>query len=229
MNRIDRLFGIVTLLQSKKYVSAEKISDTFQISVRTVYRDMKALYELGIPVSFEQPKGYYIMQGYFIPPVAFTSEEANALLLTESLVTAFTDKSIRKHYASALNKVKAGLRHSQKEKLDILNDNMGVQFPSCMQSDFEYLGTVQEAIISKQILEIGYKNLKEEISKRRVEPIGLIFYALSWHLIGWCHMRKDYRDFRVTRITSIQNLELEFTKKDHIQIGEYMKELPVEY
>ena len=80
MNRMDRLLGIVTLLQSKKYVPAEKIADKYNISVRTVYRDVKALVELGIPVSFEPNRGYFVVQGYFLPPVAFSSEEANALL-----------------------------------------------------------------------------------------------------------------------------------------------------
>ena len=86
MNRIDRLFGILTFLQSKKYVPAEKIADRFGISIRTVYRDIKALCEQGIPVSFEANRGYFIVQGYFIPPVSFTSEEANALLDRKSVV-----------------------------------------------------------------------------------------------------------------------------------------------
>src|SRR5437868_15167126 len=110
MNRIDRLFGILTLLQSKKYVTAEKIADKFYISVRTVYRDIKALGEQGIPVSFEQGRGYFIVQCYFLPPVAFSSEEANDLLLMEQVVKGFADKSIRIHYSNALNKIKAVLR-----------------------------------------------------------------------------------------------------------------------
>ena len=89
MNRIDRLFGILTLLQSKKYVPAEKIAERFGISVRTVYRDIKALGEQGIPVSFEQHRGYFIVQGYFLPPVSFSTEEANALLLVQSMVSGF--------------------------------------------------------------------------------------------------------------------------------------------
>jgi predicted DNA-binding transcriptional regulator YafY len=93
MNRIDRLLGIVTFLQTKKYVQAEKIAVKFDISIRTVYRDIKALSELGIPVSFENSKGYFLVQGYFLPPVSFTNEEANALLLTEALVYGFADRN----------------------------------------------------------------------------------------------------------------------------------------
>src|SRR5262245_30576982 len=98
MNRIDRLLGVLTLLQSKKYVTAEKIAEKFHTSVRTVYRDVKALTELGIPVSFEAQRGYFVVQGYFLPPVSFSTEEANALLLSESLVYGFADRSIQTHY-----------------------------------------------------------------------------------------------------------------------------------
>jgi len=229
MNRIDRLFGILTLLQSKKFVTAEKIADKFQISVRTVYRDIKALGEQGIPVSFEQSKGYFIVQGYFLPPVAFNSEEANALLLMESMVFGFTDKSIHTHYTNALNKIKSVLRHSQKEKLEFLAEQTRYQFPSCMGNDYEYLSILQSAVSSKNIIEFDYKNNKEEISRRQAEPIGLIFYAFSWHLIAWCNLRNDYRDFKVSRILKIKNTDLPFNKKDHISLNDYMKMLPVNY
>src|ERR1044071_5148751 len=106
MNRIDRLFGILTLLQSKKYVTAEQIACRFEMSIRTVYRDIKALGESGIPVSFEPTKGYYIVQGYFLPPVSFSTEEANALMFMEAIAYGFSDKSIQTHYSNALTKVK---------------------------------------------------------------------------------------------------------------------------
>ena len=229
MNRIDRLLGILTLLQSKKYVPAEKIADKFHISVRTVYRDVKALVELGFPVSFETGRGYFVVHGYFLPPVAFSSEEANALVLTESLVYGFADKSIQTHYSNALNKVKAVLRSSQKEKLDILNDSIKMQMHPNHILNFDYLSLLQQAISNKTIVEIDYKNLKDENSKRQVECIGLIFYAFSWHLIGWCHSRKDYRDFKISRISKLKDTSLPFKKTSHIEVSEYMKSLPVNY
>lgn len=229
MNRIDRLFGIMTLLQSKRYVPAEKIADKFDISVRTVYRDIKALVEQGIPVSFEPTKGYFIVQGYFLPPVAFNSDEANALLLMEPVVYAFTDKSIQTHYSNALNKVKAILRFSQKEKLEQLRQNIKLQLPPCFNNDYEYLSLIQQAISAKSILIFDYKNNKEEVSRRQAEPIGLIFYAMSWHLIAWCHLRNDYRDFKVSRILTITNTGMAFQKADHIEVNDYMKSLPVNY
>lgn len=229
MNRIDRLFGILTFLQSKKYVPAEKIAEKFKISVRTVYRDIKALCEQGIPISFEQHKGYFVVQGYFLPPVSFSSEEANALLLMEGLVNGFADKSIKTHYSNLLNKVKTVLRSSQKEKLELLDNKIKLQLPSCVINDFEYLSSLQNSISSKCIVDLDYKNNKEEVSKRQVEPIGLIFYAFSWHLIAWCHIRNDYRDFKVSRILKVTSPGSPFKKTDHIDLNDYMKLLPVNY
>ena len=229
MNRIDRLFGILTLLQSKKYVPAEKIAEKFKISVRTVYRDVKALCEQGIPVSFEQNRGYFVVQGYFLPPVSFSSEEANALLLMEGLVNSFADKSIKTHYSNLLNKVKTVLRSSQKEKLELLDNKIKLQLPPCTINDFEYLATLQNAISSRTIVELDYKNNKEEVSKRQVEPIGLVFYAFSWHLISRCHIRNDYRDFKVSRILKVTSPGWPFKKADHIELNDYMKLLPVNY
>lgn len=229
MNRIDRLFAILTLIQSRKYTPVEKISDKFRISVRTVYRDIKALGESGIPISFEPSKGYFIMQGYFLPPVAFSTEEANALLLVESVAHGFTDHSIRANYTNALNKVKSILKYSQKEKIDTLSNNIRFQLHPEIKYDFEYLSVLQEAISNKVILDISYKNNADEQSRRQVEAIGLIFYAFNWHLIAWCHQRNEYRDFRVSRIVKLSNTELPFKKKDHMELNDYMKQLPVNY
>lgn len=230
MNRIDRLFGILLLLQTKKYISADKIADQFQISTRTVYRDIKALLEQGVPISFEQPKGYYIVQGYFLPPVSFSSDEANALLIMERLVSRFADKSIFTNYTSALNKVKAVLKHSQKEKLELLNESIKFQLNhELLNDEFDHLADLQNAISGRCIIEIDYQNQNKEGSKRKVEAIGLIFYAYNWHLIAWCHLRKEYRDFRVSRIIKVQNLNVPFTKTDHMPVSEYMKLLPVNY
>lgn len=229
MNRIDRLFGILVLLQSRKYVTAEKIANQYGISIRTVYRDMKALSEQGIPLSFEVQKGYFIVQGYFLPPISFNSDEANALLLMERFLTGFADRSISQHYTSALDKVKNVLRTAQKEKFEALNENIKLQLPERLKNDFEYLSILQNAISTHCIIEIGYKNNKQEESTRYLEAIGLVFYAFSWHLIAWCQLRNAYRDFKVAQILFLNNTGLPFKKTDHILLADYMKLLPVNY
>ncbi|MEO5594473.1 MAG: YafY family protein [Chitinophagaceae bacterium] len=229
MNRIDRLFNILTLLQSKKYVPAEKIAGKFNLSIRTVYRDIKALGEAGIPVSFEPQRGYFIVQGYFLPPVAFSKEEANAFLLMEAIVSGFADKSIQTHFSNGLNKIKAVMRSSDKDKMESLSKNLKLQTPACFHFDFEYLSLLQSAISAQTTVELDYKNNNQEVSKRFIEPIGLVFYAFHWHLIAWCLLRQDYRDFKVARILKIKTVQTPFTKTDHIELGDYMKNLPVNY
>lgn len=229
MNRIDRLLGIITTLQSKKYITAEKIADKFQISVRTVYRDIKAIAEQGIPVSFEQNKGYFLVQGYFLPPVAFSPEEANAMLLMQSVVMRFADKSTLKYYSAALDKVKSVMRYCEKEKIDFLQQQ--IKFQSCypVLQGADYLSSLQTAISSQSVIEFTYKNKAEITNKRKAEPLGLVFYAYNWHLIAWCYTRKEYRDFRVSSILDLKNTGEPFKIKDHIPLSDYMKKLPVNY
>ncbi len=229
MNRIDRLFGILLLLQSKRHVSAETIAERFEISVRTVYRDIKALNEQGVPLSFQANKGYFIVQGYFLPPVSFNTDEASALLIMERFLEGFADKSIQQHYHSALDKVKNVLKNNQRDLIENLNKNIRLQLPERLKNNLSHLATLQQAITSQHCLTINYQNNKEELSHREIEPIGLIFYAFGWHLIAWCNLRNDYRDFKVDRIINISNQHLAFSKSNHITIDDYMTQLPVNY
>ena len=222
MNRIDRLFGITTMLQTKKYVSAEQLAEQFGISVRTVYRDVKALTEQGIQVSFEQHRGYFLVQGYFLPPVSFTPEEANALLLMEKMTLGFGDRSIHAHYTTALHKVKSVMRSKEKDRFEQLNSRIRTHVPEQFSGNFEYLATLQSAISEHNIIEVEYCNLGGVCSLRRVEPIGLVFYAAAWHIIAWCHLRNEYRDFKVARIARLSATGIPFKHEQHMSLNEYI-------
>ncbi|RXK86555.1 helix-turn-helix transcriptional regulator [Filimonas effusa] len=229
MNRIDRLFAILITLQSKKYVTADAIAAQFGMSVRTVYRDIKALTETGVPISFENQRGYFIVQGYFLPPVSFTNEEANALLLMEAITSRFADKSIQQHYTTALNKVKAVLRGTQKERLEQLGAQITSFSPCGATNDFAWLSDLQRAIGARFVVKIHYQNVAGEISEREIEPIGLIFYALNWHIIAWCHLRQEYRDFRASRILRLWVTGDAFRKQDHMSMTTYTARMDEEY
>lgn len=223
MNRVDRLVGILTMLQSRRYTSAEKLSEKFGISIRTVYRDIRALDEVGIPVSFENGKGYYILQGYFLPPVSFTAEEANALVLVASLADRFGDRSIVKHSEFALQKIRAVLHSADKERAEQLTGSIKVLHPDGKTiKSFSYLAAIQRAITDRLILRIDYTDLKQQQTNREIEPIGLIYYTDQWHLIAWCWKRKDYRDFIVKSINALHTTEEPFRKNDHISVDEHM-------
>lgn len=220
--------GIVAHLQAKPYQTAEQLAEHFGRSIRTVYRDLRAMNEIGIPVGFESGRGYYIVGGYFLPPIALTADEANALALLEPLVVRFADRSIRRSYDSALNKIKQVLGSTQRRNIEQIQKQVAHYVPddyAHLLPSTDYLSRVQQAVIEQRILRIEYLNQKDEASKRDVEPIGLTFYSLNWHLIGWCHLRQEYRDFRVDRIQSL-SLSLEpFRIKEHLSLNDYLKEM----
>lgn len=213
--------GIVTVLQSHKYVMAEKIATKFEISVRTVYRDIKSLGELGIPVSFENNKGYFIVQGYFLPPVSFSAEEANALVLVASLADRFTDRSTARNSANALEKIRAVLRSGDKENSERLTRRIKVLNPE--RNNTKHLLEIQQSISDSTILEIVYIDKKNQKTQREIEPIGMIYYTDQWHVIAWCWQRHDYRDFIIKQISSLINTHKSFRKKDHITVEEHIR------
>ena len=227
MNRIDRLHAIITHLQSKKKVTAQEMADRFRISLRTVYRDVKALGESGVPVIGEAGSGYTIMEGYRLPPVMFTQEEASALLLGSKLAEQFTDGSIKRHFGAALFKIKAVLRSTDKEYVDNLTDHIAVmgRQSTPVEASQQYLSLLQQAIVNRRVVHLHYKAIGTEATTTRdIEPIGLCYYGSSWHLIAWCRLRNGYRDFRLSRMLKASITETEFDGSTHPSVHDYIKE-----
>jgi len=223
MNRIDRLMAILTVLQSRKYCTAEFLAEKFGMSIRTVYRDIKALGEIGIPVGFENAKGYFIAQGYFLPPLSLTIEEANALILLNTLADKFADNSIVKHSRSALTKIKAGLRHADKNRVNDLSESINVYVRETERSSTTWLSVIQNAIADKTVLKIQYTDNSGKKSSREIESVGLIFYTGQWHLYAWCCTKKAYRDFKVSMITAVTETGQPHSIRKHQSIEEYVK------
>lgn len=119
-NRLSRLTAILTQLQTKRIMTARELAGRFSVSIRTIYRDIKALEQSGVPVLTEDGKGYTLMEGYRVPPVMFTEKQANALILAEQLVLKNKDASFVKDYAEAIDKIKAVLGHKVKDKVNLL-------------------------------------------------------------------------------------------------------------
>jgi len=124
MNRIDRLTALIIYLQGHQRVTVQKIADRYRISERTVYRDLKALQEAGVPIGFESGAGYYIVKGYHLPPVMFSKDEAAAMLAGERLMQRWSDTSLGKSYQMALEKIRAVLRSREKKYLDTLDQHL---------------------------------------------------------------------------------------------------------
>ena len=225
MNRIDRLTAILIQLQTKRVVRAEEIASRFEISLRTVYRDVKALMEAGVPIGSEAGKGYFVVDGYHLPPVMFTQGEASALVLAGKLVEKMTDKSIRSEFESALFKIQSVLHDPEKDHLESLQSRIEVWQRPKLQNDFpdHYLKDIQKAVVDKELLRIKYfGSYSQEETQRDVEPIGLFYYGEAWHLIAWCRLRNGYRDFRADRIQDLKNTGGKFDARNLFTLKEYL-------
>jgi predicted DNA-binding transcriptional regulator YafY len=228
MNRIDRLTAILIQLQTKRIVKAEEISDRFEISLRTVYRDVKALMEAGVPIGSEAGKGYFIVDGYHLPPVMFSQQEASAMLTAGKLVEKMTDHSIRKAYESALLKIKSVLNESEKDHLENLQSSIEVfRFPDQqLESPNQFMAEVQQAISHRNVVLLEYNSSKnQEYTKREIEPIGVVYYSGNWHMIAWCRLRNGYRDFRIDLIQSLKPNGAKFDSRNLYTLQEYFHSL----
>ena len=226
MNRIDRLTAMLVHLQSKKVVKAEEMSDRFEISLRTVYRDVKALMEAGVPIGSEAGKGYFIVDGYHLPPVMFTQDEASSMLLAGKFVEKIGDKSMKTAFESAMYKIKAVLSDPEKDHLEQLHSHVEISVATRpVQHDFpdHFITDIQRAAVKKCVLEIEYSSNQEEQTKREVEPIGLFYYSAAWHLIAWCRLRNGYRDFRADRIKKLTETGKTFEGRNLLSLQEYFK------
>jgi predicted DNA-binding transcriptional regulator YafY len=212
-------------------VTAQELADRFQLSLRTVYRDIKALDESGVPVIGEAGIGYSLMEGYRLPPVMFTQDEASSLLLGSKLVQQFTDTAVKTSFDSAMYKIKAVLRSADKDHVEALDNRIAIHLGPLPveEASQQYLTSLRQAIVDKRVVQIEYySSYKEETTQRGCEPIGLFYYAQAWHFIGWCRLRKDYRDFRLDRIRKLVLLETLFDDTPHPSLTDYIAQLTEE-
>ena len=228
MNRIDRLTAILIQLQGKKIVKASEISDRFNISLRTVYRDVKALQEAGVPIGAEAGTGYYIVDGYHLPPIMFSKEEAAALLTGEKLMAQFSDESNRKQFGLAMQKIRSVLRGAEKDYLETLEDNIAVlrvqpKFED-MQFPNRFMTEIQQALGMNQVIKLDYYSLQNQPSVREVEPMGMFYSSGYWHLIAWCRLREGYRDFRIDRIRKLSILSASYKRNAHPSLQTYLED-----
>ncbi|WP_295655548.1 YafY family protein [uncultured Mucilaginibacter sp.] len=225
MNRIDRITAILIQLQSRRVVKAYDIAERFGISLRTVYRDVKTLEEAGIPIIGEAGVGYSIMDGYRLPPVMFTKEEATAFLTAEKFMEKLTDATTEESYKSAMYKVRAVLRSADKDFLEQIDQRIEVLKSRRVGNKPEGINPIQnilKGISEKRVLSLQYfANHSQERTKRDMEPVGIFYADNFWHLIAWCRLRSDYRDFRIDRIQSLMVSDDLFTGQ-HPTLKEYL-------
>ncbi len=215
LKKLNRIVAILTHLQSARTVTAQELADRFDVSLRTIYRDIRTLEESGVPVFGEAGQGYSIMDGYRLPPVMFTQEEAGSFITAEKLMQHLTDETLGKNYENAMYKIKSVMRATDKDRLEALENSITVRprpqmFNTAVPNALE---VVLESIADKKQVLLRYKTQFKEPSERKIEPIGVFHESGFWYFTGYCTLRNDYRQFRLDRILGIQQTEIGFSKK----------------
>ncbi|HAA15423.1 MAG TPA: DNA-binding transcriptional regulator [Cytophagales bacterium] len=198
--RLARLTAILTQLQAKKLVTAREIADKHQVSIRTVYRDIRTLELSGIPITTDEGKGYKLPEGYSLPPLLFSEEETNALVTAQQIIANNPDQSLVLSFNAALEKIKAVLRYSQKGTTELLAQRLQVRNYNKTDDTSEHLIFLQKAITQYLLVELTYVSAKEEKTTRTVEPFALIQTQENWLLIAYCRLRSGFRSFRLDRM-----------------------------
>ena len=220
INRLSRLTAILIQLQTKRIVTASELANKFNISKRTIYRDLKALEHSGVPILTEEGKGYTLMEGYKVPPVMFTEKQANALILAEQLVLKNKDASFVKDYSDAIDKIKTILKYTAKDKANLLANRTQYNQVLHKERNSNNLSDLQNALTNYNLVKIQYINKEEIATERLIEPFALLS-SENWYLVAMCRLRKEFRFFRLDRIQKTEILPEKF-EPHNLTLQEYM-------
>jgi predicted DNA-binding transcriptional regulator YafY len=231
ISRLSRLTAILTLLQTKRTITAAHISEKYGVSVRTVYRDIRSLEASGVPIVSEAGSGYSLMEGYRLPPIMFTKDEATAFLTAEKLVEKLTDSATYETYQNALLKIKAVLKTDEKDHLENMHQYIEVvenPYLPKKEKTSNHIPVILKSISLKNSITINYlTNYTNQKTIRDVEPLGIFLMTGQWYLIAFCTLRNDYRNFRVDRIAKI-NLTNQPYRKKHPPLKTYLSQIKKE-
>jgi predicted DNA-binding transcriptional regulator YafY len=234
MNRTDRLLAIILELQGKSRQRAEDLAETFETSKRTIYRDIQALGEAGVPIVSIPGLGYSLMKGYFLPPLSFTTDEATMLILGSDLMAQSFDAQYRSAAHSASRKIENVLPEKLREEVRYLQDSIRFVTADATQrpAETEKLQQLRRAILQRNTIRFCYftrhpsfsanTDIRSEAtaenrtappqSTREADPYGLVHFFNAWHVIAYCHLRKDMRNFRLDRIEDLVLLPKTFQR-----------------
>lgn len=213
MNRTDRLLAIVLELQARGGARAEDLARTFEVSKRTIYRDITALCEAKVPVVASPGTGYRLMEGYFLPPLSFTPDEAAMLVLGAHAVRFAVDTQYRQASDVALRKLEAVLPPASRARVQELFRSMRIFGGWVSPEDAGKMAALREAILDRRVVRLTYSSPREDRPRERdVEPYSLVFYRNVWHLSAYCRLRQDMREFRLDRIDTLSLLSTQFER-----------------
>lgn len=205
MKRIDRLFAILLCLQKQKRVRSQDLASKFEVSQRTIYRDILALNEGGVPIVSLPGEGYELLAGYYLPPLNFSDSEALALILGTQLLRQQAAGSVTAGAQGALDKITAALPKSVRARVESLTSIISfLSQPDRFNLDDPHLLTLQRAIQEQRVVQLRYHGIDRDAATERViEPHRLFYAGGIWYVEGYCRLRRDLRVFRLSRVEKL--------------------------
>jgi predicted DNA-binding transcriptional regulator YafY len=226
MNRTDRLLAIVLELQGRGWQRAEDLADTFETSKRTIYRDMLALGEAGVPVVSIPGRGYSLVEGYFLPPLTFTTDEATMVLLGSDVMAKSFDVQYRAAAESAGRKIAGVLPERLREDVRALRERIAFvqQDISTTPDVAQRLLVLRRAMLEGHMVRFRYfarshADGAQTPTTRTVHPYILAHMRSDWYLTAWDTARRDVRRFRLRRIEDVTMLDETFTRPENLWLG----------
>ena len=218
MRRAERLFRLINELRSRGVCRAEDLAIYFEISARTVYRDIAHLQASGLPIEGEAGVGYLLRPGFDLPAMTFTFEQLDALAMGLSFVEAAGDTSLSQAANEVRAKLQASLPDPDKRKLE--NAPFFAGRRDGRAAPFAQI--VRRAIREAMVLQLQYKDGQENLSERRVRPLGIWVFTDGWLFAAWCELRNDFRAFRMDRIAAMTETDDYFSDQPGQNLQAYI-------
>ncbi|WP_304305481.1 YafY family protein [Pseudacidovorax intermedius] len=205
MRRADRLFQIVQLIRGRRLTTAAFLAGRLEVSERTVYRDIADLQRQGVPLEGEAGIGYRLGQGFDLPPLMFTQDEARALVAAARLAQSWVDPALGDNIDGALGKILSVLPPTARAAAE----SLALYAPAIALDNVTrvHLRTLREAVQARRKLWLDYRDEGGKPSERQVRPLGCFYWGKVWTLAAWCELRQDFRAFRMDRIRDARMLE----------------------
>ncbi len=229
-NRTDRLFEIILMLQSRRSLSSRDLAEHFGVSRRTIFRDLRALAESGVPLTFADEGGYEILEGYQLPPLMLTAREASTLLIGLEFMRLQSDPSLKANADHVEMKISTALPAEIKRYIEQLKSRtiLDPYWLHAADEGGEEEGRwheLSQAVADRRVVSMEYfVASRGEVTKRTVNPLGIIYYTDHWNLIAFDQLRGEVRNFRFDRIRSMHVTMQRFQPPEAFDLEKYLRE-----
>jgi predicted DNA-binding transcriptional regulator YafY len=226
MSRAQRLLELIQVLRRHRFaVSAAVLAQELDVSVRTLYRDIESLKAQGANIEGEAGIGYVLRPGFMLPPLMFSAEEIEALVLGSRWVADRADGPLAKAANELLAKIGAVLPDEMKNNID--SSGLLIGPAPAVAVGKTGLAVIRKAIQSERKLQVKYDTEKGESSNRTIWPIALVFYDRVRIVVAWCELRNSYRHFRTDRILAIDSIDERYPRRRAVMLQEWRRSLDI--